>query len=101
MYNVDKIFQLRIFFTVFITTQSTPLSAQYINFWPIIVRVDRSNICRFFIVLNISFFFIYVFSIAYIGPSVTTYNYMNPGYRTYDVDGGSPDSTWVLYQIEI
>lgn len=33
-------------------------------------------------------------NIAYIGPSVTTYNYMNPGYRTYDVDGGNTDSTW-------
>uniref|UniRef100_A0A7M5V677 Sphingomyelin phosphodiesterase n=1 Tax=Clytia hemisphaerica TaxID=252671 RepID=A0A7M5V677_9CNID len=33
-------------------------------------------------------------NIAYIGPSVTTYNNMNPGYRTYDVDGPSTNATW-------
>jgi len=33
-------------------------------------------------------------NIAYIAPSVTTFNYMNPGFRTYDIDGGNEDSTW-------
>ncbi|XP_035688596.1 sphingomyelin phosphodiesterase-like isoform X2 [Branchiostoma floridae] len=32
-------------------------------------------------------------NIAYIGPSVTTYQYMNPGYRVYEIDGNYPESS--------
>ena len=41
------------------------------------------------------YFSVFFFSIAYVGPSVTTFNYMNPGYRTYDLDAGQANSTWV------
>ncbi len=34
-------------------------------------------------------------SIAYIGPSVTTYAGLNPGYRIYTVDGLHENTTWV------
>ena len=35
------------------------------------------------------------FSIAYIGPSVTPYTHLNPGYRIYEVDGDHENSTQV------
>ncbi|CAF0981469.1 unnamed protein product [Rotaria sordida] len=36
-------------------------------------------------------------SIAYIGPSVTTYSHLNPGYRIFTIDGNYPGSSyWVL-----
>ena len=31
-------------------------------------------------------------SVAYVGPSVTTFQQLNPGYRVYDVEGGGADS---------
>lgn len=34
-------------------------------------------------------------SIAYIGPSVTTYQQLNPGYRIYEVDGHYVNSSRV------
>ena len=34
-------------------------------------------------------------SIAYIGPSVTTYQQLNPGYRIYEVDGDYVNSSRV------
>lgn len=33
-------------------------------------------------------------NIAYISPSVTTFSYMNPGYRIYTVDGFYDSSSW-------
>ncbi|XP_046645796.1 sphingomyelin phosphodiesterase-like [Daphnia pulicaria] len=33
-------------------------------------------------------------NVAFIAPSLTTYSKLNPGYRTYTVDGQRPDSTW-------
>ena len=33
-------------------------------------------------------------NIAYLGPSVTTFSYMNPGYRIYTVDGLYQNTTW-------
>lgn len=35
------------------------------------------------------------FSIAYIGPSVTPFSHLNPGYRIYEVDGDHENSTQV------
>lgn len=35
------------------------------------------------------------FSIAYIGPSVTPFTNLNPGYRIYEVDGDYANSTQV------
>lgn len=35
-------------------------------------------------------------SIAYVGPSVTPYYNLNPGYRIYYVDGDRPQSTRVI-----
>lgn len=34
-------------------------------------------------------------NVAYIGPSVTTYDGVNPGYRIYTVDGNYPKSSFV------
>lgn len=34
-------------------------------------------------------------NVAFIAPSLTTYSKLNPGYRTYTVDGPRTDSTWV------
>ncbi|KAI9559024.1 hypothetical protein GHT06_015813 [Daphnia sinensis] len=33
-------------------------------------------------------------NVAFIAPSLTTYSKLNPGYRTYTVDGQRPGSTW-------
>ncbi|KAK6619760.1 hypothetical protein RUM43_012525 [Polyplax serrata] len=33
------------------------------------------------------------YGVAYVGPSVTTYTYLNPGYRIYYVDGDHNDTT--------
>ncbi|XP_004207961.1 sphingomyelin phosphodiesterase isoform X1 [Hydra vulgaris] len=33
-------------------------------------------------------------NIAYIAPSVTTYNDLNPGYRVYHIDGTNSNSSW-------
>ena len=38
-------------------------------------------------------------NVAFIAPSLTTYSRLNPGYRTYTVDGQRPDSTWVCLSI--
>ena len=35
-------------------------------------------------------------SIAFVGPSVTTYQGLNPGYRIYEVDGDYVNSSRVL-----
>lgn len=35
------------------------------------------------------------YGVAYVGPSVTTYTYLNPGYRIYYVDGDHNDTTRV------
>ena len=32
-------------------------------------------------------------SVAFLGPSVTPYSDMNPGYRVYHIDGTRPNST--------
>lgn len=40
-------------------------------------------------------------SIAYIGPSVTPYSELNPGYRIYYVDGDHPKTTRVSNSKEI
>ena len=34
-------------------------------------------------------------SVAYIAPSVTTYDHLNPGYRVFTVEGPHPNSSWV------
>lgn len=39
-------------------------------------------------------------NIAYIGPSVTTYDGVNPGYRIYTVDGNYPESSRVVLDHE-
>ena len=35
-------------------------------------------------------------SISYVGSSVTTYSYLNPGYRIYTVDGFYQNSSWQI-----
>jgi hypothetical protein len=40
-------------------------------------------------------------SIAYIGPSLTTYQNLNPGYRVYTTDGSYNKSTYVSTSEEI
>ena len=40
-------------------------------------------------------YFILRSSMAYIGPSLTTYQNLNPGYRLYTVDGNYDKSTYV------
>lgn len=35
-------------------------------------------------------------SISYLGPSVTTKSYLNPGYRIYEVDGDYDGSSWYV-----
>ena len=40
-------------------------------------------------------------SIAYVGPSVTPYYELNPGYRIYYVDGDHPKTTRVTYSITL
>jgi len=39
-------------------------------------------------------------NIAYVGPSVTTYSYINPGYRIYTVDGNYKNSSRVVLDHE-
>jgi sphingomyelin phosphodiesterase len=39
-------------------------------------------------------------SIAYVGGSITTFNFLNPGYRIYTVDGIYADSTWQVLDLE-
>ena len=34
-------------------------------------------------------------NVAWIAPSLTTYSKLNPGYRTYTIDGQRSGSTWV------
>lgn len=34
-------------------------------------------------------------SVAYIGPGVTTFDYLNPGYKVYIIDGQRENSTFV------
>ena len=36
------------------------------------------------------------YSVAYLGPSVTTYTYNNPGYRVYEIDGLHNDTTFQM-----
>jgi len=40
-------------------------------------------------------------NVAFIAPSLTTYSKLNPGYRTYTVDGPRPGSTWVRFAITL
>lgn len=35
-------------------------------------------------------------NLAYLGPSVTTLSYLNPGYRVYTVDGNYENSSWQI-----
>ncbi|XP_078571362.1 sphingomyelin phosphodiesterase-like isoform X2 [Branchiostoma floridae x Branchiostoma japonicum] len=35
-------------------------------------------------------------NVAYIGPSVTPYMYLNPGYRVYEIDGNYPKSSMLV-----
>ncbi|KZS08591.1 Acid sphingomyelinase phosphodiesterase 3a-like protein [Daphnia magna] len=35
-------------------------------------------------------------NVAFIAPSLTTYSKLNPGYRTYTIDGQRPGSTWAV-----
>lgn len=34
-------------------------------------------------------------NVAFLGPSVTTYLHLNPGYKVYTIDGERQDSTYV------
>lgn len=34
-------------------------------------------------------------NVAFIGPSLTPFTELNPGYRVYTIDGSRPGSTWV------
>ncbi|XP_046446656.1 sphingomyelin phosphodiesterase-like [Daphnia pulex] len=38
-------------------------------------------------------------NVAFIAPSLTTYSKLNPGYRTYTVDGPRTNSTWAVLDI--
>ena len=35
-------------------------------------------------------------NVAYVTPSVTTFSFLNPGYRIYTVDGFYQNSTWQI-----
>lgn len=39
-------------------------------------------------------------SVAYLGPSVTTFINTNPGYRIYEVDGGHTNASWTVMDHE-
>jgi sphingomyelin phosphodiesterase len=39
-------------------------------------------------------------SVAYIAPSVTSYSYLNPGYRVYEIDGLYSNSSWAVLDHE-
>ena len=39
-------------------------------------------------------------SIAYLGPSITTESFLNPGYRIYTVDGFYKTSSWQVLDFE-
>lgn len=34
-------------------------------------------------------------NVAFMGPSLTPFTDLNPGYRVYSIDGARPGSTWV------
>jgi len=76
-----------------------PLFSFNLKDYVLIQNIDGTvNLVNFY---RLSLSFVIDFSIAYIGPSVTTYNFMNPGYRTYDVDGGNSNSTWVRKRFKV
>ena len=37
---------------------------------------------------------------SYLGPSVTTTSFLNPGYRIYTIDGDYEESTWQILDFE-
>ena len=39
-------------------------------------------------------------NVAYLGPSVTTLAYLNPGYKIYTVDGHYKNSSWQILDFE-
>ena len=39
-------------------------------------------------------------NVAYLGPSITTESYLNPGYRIYTVDGFYRNSSWQILDFE-
>lgn len=39
-------------------------------------------------------------NVAYVCPSVTTFGFVNPGYRIYTIDGQHPDSTFAVLDHE-
>ena len=39
-------------------------------------------------------------NIAYLGPSITTESFLNPGYRIYTVDGFYKTSSWQVLDFE-
>ena len=39
-------------------------------------------------------------AVSFLGPSVTTTSFLNPGYRIYTVDGAYDESTWQVLDFE-
>jgi hypothetical protein len=62
------------------------------------VEIDRNvqyhGLLDFFLSVSHKLFLNYF--MAYMGPSLTTSSYLNPGYRIYSIDGDYLDSYWVL-----
>ncbi|KAL0267656.1 UNVERIFIED_CONTAM: hypothetical protein PYX00_009859 [Menopon gallinae] len=71
------------------------------NFYKIVNRFENTVTAQFFGHTHTDEFEIFYdmkdnsrpFGIGYVGPSVTTYTYMNPGYRVYYVDGDYEGTT--------
>ncbi|XP_063219326.1 sphingomyelin phosphodiesterase isoform X2 [Bacillus rossius redtenbacheri] len=71
------------------------------NYFEIINRYESTIVAQFFGHTHFDEFQLFydskdlgrVTSVAYIGPSVTPYSDLNPGYRIYYVDGDHPEST--------
>nr|API81380.1 venom toxin [Hemiscorpius lepturus] len=77
------------------------------NYYKIINRYNDTIVAQFFGHTHMDEFEIfydaassYPTSIAYIGPSITTYDGVNPGYRIYTVDGNYPNSSRVVLDHE-
>lgn len=78
------------------------------NYYRIINRYESTVVAQFFGHTHFDHLEIFydtetlqrALSVAYIGPSVTTYENLNPGYRVYTVEGQHPNSTWAVLDHE-
>lgn len=78
------------------------------NYYKIIERYNNTVRAQFFGHTHMDEFEIFydtatqteAVNIAYIGPSITTYGSVNPGYRIYTIDGNYKNSTWVVLDHE-